>query len=96
MRCCNHIRTRPIPRYLREANHSLATASNFAGAAAIRFFLGFFESITGAVFVVITSNWWTRDEQAFRAAFWLGGTPVCNDFALLTDLQNLTLDYIDR
>ena len=51
-------------------------ASNFAGAAALRFFLGVAESVTGAVFVIITSNWWTRQEQAFRAAFWLGGTPV--------------------
>lgn len=53
-----------------------AVCSNFGGAATIRFFLGFFESVTGAVFVMITSNWWTRQEQAFRSAFWLGGTPV--------------------
>ncbi|GJC84708.1 putative transporter C757.13 [Colletotrichum liriopes] len=41
----------------------------------VRFFLGLMESIIGPVFVIITSNWWTRPEQAFRTAFWLGGTP---------------------
>lgn len=41
-----------------------------------RFFLGIMESITGPIFVVVTSNWWTRNEQSFRTAFWLGGTPV--------------------
>jgi hypothetical protein len=41
-----------------------------------RFFLGLMESITGPIFVVVTSNWWTRNEQSFRTAFWLGGTPV--------------------
>lgn len=49
---------------------------NFAGIMALRFFLGLLESITGPVFVIVTSNWWTRREQAFRTAFWLGGTPV--------------------
>ncbi|CAH0051770.1 unnamed protein product, partial [Clonostachys solani] len=49
---------------------------NFAGIMAVRFFLGFLESINGPVFVIITSNWWTRSEQAFRTAFWLGGTPL--------------------
>lgn len=44
---------------------------------AARFFLGLVESIIGPVFVIVTSNWWTRPEQAFRTAFWLGGTPVC-------------------
>lgn len=43
---------------------------------AARFFLGLVESIIGPVFVIVTSNWWTRPEQAFRTAFWLGGTPV--------------------
>ncbi len=36
------------------------------------------ESIIGPVFVIVTSNWWTRQEQAFRTAFWLSGTPVGN------------------
>ncbi|KAF4966819.1 hypothetical protein FSARC_5534 [Fusarium sarcochroum] len=54
--------------------------TNFAGIMAIRFFLGMFESIIGPVFVIITSNWWTRPEQAFRTAFWLSGTPIGNFF----------------
>ena len=55
-----------------------ALCYNFAGLAVNRFFLGFMESITGSVFVVVTSNWWTRPEQAFRTAIWLGGTPIGN------------------
>ncbi|KAH8665598.1 major facilitator superfamily domain-containing protein [Ilyonectria robusta] len=51
---------------------------NFSGIMVVRFFLGFMESIIGAVFVIVTSNWWTRPEQAFRTAFWLGGTPIGN------------------
>lgn len=55
-----------------------ALCFNFAGIMAVRFFLGLMESITGPVFVIVTSNWWTRPEQAFRTAFWIGGTPVSN------------------
>ncbi|EGX93375.1 allantoate permease, putative [Cordyceps militaris CM01] len=51
---------------------------NFAGIATARFFLGLVESIIGPVFVIVTSNWWTRQEQASRTAFWLSGTPVGN------------------
>ncbi|KKP00143.1 hypothetical protein THAR02_07763 [Trichoderma harzianum] len=53
---------------------------NFAGIMAARFFLGLVESVIGPVFVIVTSNWWTRPEQAFRTAFWLGGTPIGNFF----------------
>ncbi|RSH89209.1 hypothetical protein EHS25_002321 [Saitozyma podzolica] len=52
--------------------------TNFAGLMVNRFFLGIMESITGPIFVVVTSNWWTRNEQSFRTAFWLGGTPIGN------------------
>ena len=51
--------------------------------AAARFCLGAVESIIGPVFVVITSNWWTRREQALRTAFWLSGTPVRETFPTL-------------
>lgn len=61
----------------------LALCFNFAGIMVVRFFLGFLESINGPVFVIITSNWWTRSEQAFRTAFWLGGTPVSEVSSLL-------------
>lgn len=60
--------------------------------ATVRFFLGAIESIIGPVFVIVTSNWWTRQEQALRTAFWLSGTPVClksileDDFILTTIL----------
>ncbi|KAH6900811.1 putative allantoate permease [Thelonectria olida] len=49
---------------------------NFGSIMAARFFLGLVEIIIGPVFVIVTSNWWTRREQVFRTAFWLGSTPV--------------------
>lgn len=49
---------------------------------AARFFLGLVESIIGPVFVIVTGNWWTRREQAFRTAFWLSGTPVSSCFSV--------------
>lgn len=49
---------------------------------AARFFLGLVESIIGPVFVIVTGNWWTRSEQAFRTAFWLSGTPVRYQYPL--------------
>ncbi|PCH04410.1 hypothetical protein PENOC_033990 [Penicillium occitanis (nom. inval.)] len=51
---------------------------NFSGILAVRVCLGLVESIIGPVFVIVTSNWWTRQEQTFRTAFWLGGTPIGN------------------
>ncbi|KAH9227093.1 hypothetical protein K456DRAFT_1730379 [Colletotrichum gloeosporioides 23] len=74
----------------------------FAGIMTVRFFLGLMESIIGPVFVIITSNWWTRPEQAFRTAFWLGGTPVGNflggilSYALGTSQLPLHLPWVDR
>lgn len=62
------------------SNRQLALCFNFAGIMAARFFLGLVESIIGPVFVIVTSNWWTRPEQAFRTAFWLSGTPVSTRF----------------
>ncbi|KAK2776156.1 transporter C460.05-like protein 3 [Colletotrichum kahawae] len=59
----------------------------FAGIMTVRFFLGLMESIIGPVFVIITSNWWTRPEQAFRTAFWLGGTPWDQFWEALRDPQ---------
>ena len=55
---------------------TIALCKNFAGFMVIRFALGLVESIIGPVFVILTSNWWTRSEQAFRACVWLSGTPV--------------------
>src|SRR5687767_4832884 len=55
---------------------NVALCHNFAGIMAVRFILGMFESIIGPVFVILTSNWWTRPEQAFRSCVWLSGTPV--------------------
>jgi MFS family permease len=53
-----------------------AFCTTFAGIMTVRFILGMFESIIGPVFVILTSNWWTRSEQSFRSCVWLSGTPV--------------------
>lgn len=62
---------------------------------AARFFLGLVESIIGPVFVIVTSNWWTRPEQAFRTAFWLGGTPVRVPFSVGFAMPYDILLYLD-
>ncbi|KAL2839032.1 major facilitator superfamily domain-containing protein [Aspergillus pseudodeflectus] len=48
----------------------MATASNFAGLAALRFLLGAAESVQMPGFVIITSMYYTREEQPFRLIFW--------------------------
>ncbi|KAJ5950077.1 hypothetical protein N7454_001661 [Penicillium verhagenii] len=45
-------------------------AKGFAGLAAARFFLGVFESCLNPGFVLITSSWWKREEQASRLGLW--------------------------
>lgn len=71
----------------------LALCFNFAGIMAARLFLGLLESVIGPVFVIVTSNWWTRPEQAFRTAFWLGGTPVrtfLTAFCIISEKRSLS------
>ena len=41
----------------------MAATSNFAGAVAVRFFLGVFESAVTPGFALFTSQWYTRKEQ---------------------------------
>ena len=43
-----------------------ATVSNYAGAIAIRFFLGMFEAAVAPGFALFISQWYTRGEQGFR------------------------------
>jgi hypothetical protein len=45
---------------------STALTKNFPGIAAARFFLGCFESALTPAFVLITSVFWKRQEQAVR------------------------------
>jgi MFS family permease len=46
------------------------TATNFATLAVARFFLGIFESCVNPGFILITSSWWKREEQAARIGLW--------------------------
>ncbi|KAK3698798.1 Allantoate permease [Vermiconidia calcicola] len=47
-----------------------AATENFAGAVAIRFFLGLCESAVTPGFALITSQWYTKREQGLRTSIW--------------------------
>ena len=47
-----------------------AAVENYAGAIAIRFFLGVFESAVTPGFALFTSQWYTKKEQGSRTAIW--------------------------
>lgn len=47
-------------------------AKNFAGLMALRFLLGALEAGVGPAWMLITSMFWTREEQPFRMCIWLG------------------------
>jgi ACS family allantoate permease-like MFS transporter len=46
-------------------------AKNFSSLAAVRFFLGFFESCVSPGMILITSSWYRREEQTLRIALWV-------------------------
>ena len=48
----------------------MAATKNFAGAVAVRFFLGVFEAAVTPGFALFTSQWYTREEQGFRVGTW--------------------------
>ncbi|KAK4992853.1 Allantoate permease [Elasticomyces elasticus] len=47
-----------------------AAVKNFAGAVAIRFFLGVFEAAVTPGFALFTSQWYTKKEQGTRVGIW--------------------------
>jgi ACS family allantoate permease-like MFS transporter len=47
-----------------------AAVENYAGAIAIRFFLGVFESAVTPGFALFTSQWYTKKEQGTRTSIW--------------------------
>ncbi|KAJ5463474.1 MFS allantoate transporter [Penicillium sp. IBT 31633x] len=47
-----------------------AAAKNYSGAIAIRFFLGVFEAGVTPGFALLTSQWYTRNEQGKRVNIW--------------------------
>lgn len=56
------------------------TAKNFAAIATSRFFLGLFESVTNPAFVLITSQYYTRNEHSLRSCIWWAGNSVGSFF----------------
>jgi MFS family permease len=56
------------------------TAFNFAGLATARFFLGLFEGVVGPSFVLLTAQFYTRQEHALRSCIWWAGNPVGSFF----------------
>ncbi|KAL6229160.1 major facilitator superfamily domain-containing protein [Aspergillus navahoensis] len=50
----------------------MAASSNFGGFFALRFLLGAFECVQMPAFVLITSMYYTREEQPLRMLFWYG------------------------
>ncbi|PVI07526.1 membrane transporter [Periconia macrospinosa] len=47
-----------------------AAVEDYAGAIAIRFFLGVFEAAVTPGFALFTSQWYTRKEQGLRTSIW--------------------------
>jgi len=47
-----------------------AAVKNFAGAVAVRFFLGVFEAAVTPGFALFTSQWYTKREQGVRVGIW--------------------------
>lgn len=48
-----------------------AAPHSFSGFFAVRFFLGFVESVLNPSWLLLTSILWTRDEQPLRTEFWI-------------------------
>ncbi|KAF5678377.1 allantoate transporter [Fusarium heterosporum] len=48
----------------------MAACHNFAGLLACRFFLGALEAAIVPAWVLFTSQWYTKEEQAFRVGIW--------------------------
>jgi MFS family permease len=47
-----------------------AACTTFAGLVTVRTLLGLFESVCQPAFIVISSTWYKRDEQASRVTYW--------------------------
>lgn len=56
------------------------TATNFAGLATARFFLGIFEAVVNPSFVLLTSQFYTRQEHSLRSCIWWAGNAVGSFF----------------
>jgi MFS family permease len=47
-----------------------AACKNFAGLVTVRTFLGVFEACCQPIFIVLSSMWYKREEQAQTVAYW--------------------------
>ena len=48
---------------------AVGATHNFAGIAAVRYFLGLCEGAASPAWVIITSNWYKRSEHPLRVAY---------------------------
>ncbi|KAI1102340.1 MFS general substrate transporter [Jackrogersella minutella] len=53
-----------------------AASRSFAGLMTIRAILGCLESCINPAFIVISSQWWTREEQPLRISYWYLGNSI--------------------
>ena len=58
----------------------LAACKNYAGLLACRFFLGVLEAAVVPAWVLFTSQWYTKEEQAFRVGIWFSTCGVAQMF----------------
>lgn len=55
---------------------TIAASRSFASLMAIRAILGCMESCINPAFIVISSQWWKRDEQPLRITYWYLGNSI--------------------
>ena len=55
---------------------TIAASRSFASLMTIRAILGVMESCINPAFMVISSQWWTRDEQPLRITYWYLGNSI--------------------
>ncbi|CAK7235589.1 hypothetical protein SBRCBS47491_009347 [Sporothrix bragantina] len=53
-----------------------SSCKSFASLAVARFFLGALESCINPGLILISSSWWTKEEQAFRVPFWAAANGI--------------------
>lgn len=53
-----------------------AASRSFASLMSIRAILGCLESCINPAFIVISAQWWTRDEQPLRISYWYLGNSI--------------------
>lgn len=55
---------------------TIAASRSFASLMTIRAILGCMESCINPAFIVISAQWWTRDEQPLRITYWYLGNSI--------------------